>query len=220
MIEFKKKLKLKIIKYLAFGGSIILSFNLKKIIKSITKKSNNGFLFKPYWSLDCLSLHYSLCKKLKSFNVRSEIYNLQDFNIQNYISKDFNKLGIIKFQNLLLDKCKSYKIKRFYYPILDTILKNCSFNYFFSGIVIKEDFFCDFKKYVKYVENYCKNYSTIFLADTAYLENHIIKQFCIKKKKNIFYLNPRGKFLKYKNINFSELNSRILKKYLYEQKKK
>lgn len=207
-----------LLKVIFFFPKILCSNLIKIKSHELCKKINRNFkgpyIFKPYGVLDCILLHKGILKNLRKKSKAELIERVKfELNYLKFIEKKRCKNGFYDFQASLLKGCIKNDIKDFYYPILDTYIRIIPWRYFFSGFKLKKTFFNEIKKIIKKYEKFYSTYNTLFLADTAYFDNHLAKQLFLKNKKNVIYLNPNGKIAQYCNINYSELSAKSYKKY-------
>lgn len=192
----------------------LVKFRSYKLCQQINHHFKGPYFFKPYGVIDCISLHFGILKNLKN-NSKTKLLKKDKFQIDylKFIKKKKWKNGFLDFETFLRQECINNNIRSLYYPILDTYIRIIPWRYFFSGFKLKKTFFTEIKKIIKKYEKLYSTYNTLFLADTAYFDNHLAKQLFLKNKKNVIYLNPNGKIAQYCNINYSELSAKSYKKY-------
>ena len=209
---------LKIIYYMAkILCKNLIKIRSQKLCKKIYNNFKGPYLFKPYGVLDCVSLHSGILENLKK-KKDSHLFKDEQFKIDflKFVQKKKCKKGFFNFQKVLLEGCKKNDFTELYYPILDTFIRKIPWKYFFTGFELKKNFFKEIKKIVNKNEKFYSRFNTLFLADTAYFDNHLAKQIFLNKNKNVIYLNPNGKILQYCNINYSELSAKNYENFYHK----
>ncbi len=204
-------------------------FLVKKILKDIQKKKKFKILFNSheYQTLDLLSIYsgIGLAFKKKGFKIENISYELLPIADNIKSKKFFPKNKITEYEmsikNLKLS-CKKYKINDLFYPILDTIHKyhyriwQNSFNGCFKFNSKIFELILDFRKKFSLIAN---KSDLIFLPDSAYIHNQIIKQEFLKKGKKVIILSPSAGYFDCKNFYDSEASGLKSKTNLIKYKK-
>ena len=151
----------------------------------------------------------------------SNYYLLQIIKSTKFFSKKKLTEYETSIKNLELS-CKKYKINDLYYPLLDSIHKyhyriwKNSFNGCFKLNPKIFELILDFRK--KFSLKASKS-DLIFLPDSAYIHNQIIKQEFLKKGKKVIILSPSAGYFNCKNFYDSEASGLKYKKNLIKYKK-
>lgn len=164
-------------------------------------------MFFPYGSPDCLALHTGLCRRLNLTNVPANIEDLPPFELNQYLRGERTPGNFSDFQSRLREGLVKAGLDAMYYPLLDSFIRSIPHHLFFSEIQISESLYADLIEHVHLLRNISAKYKACFLADSAYLNNGIIKQLFLGCNKPVFYLNPNGKIQKYNNISHAEFSA-------------
>jgi hypothetical protein len=208
---------MELFQFLAVWAVFLKAGNLSKILLQDNKMS---FLFVPYQSPDCLALHKGIAQHIRWHNTIVRFYKHSlSFSLESYLKEDSSIYGLLGFQNWLRAQCKNHHINELYYPILDTTIRVIPLDYFTIGFSLKDEFFSEIKCYIKNIEARFSSVDACFLADSAYLNNHILKQLFIKSGRSVYYLNPNGKINKYLDIYHSEFSVKKIDSAEYRDNK-
>jgi len=200
-------------KLLSFFAELLISYRSVYLLKLLNEKngSNKASVFFPYDSYDCMALHRGVERAMKRNKFKIGKIELTecpnpnkyiDINESNIL--DFN--GFIGFQYNLKSECEKRGLIDLYFPILDSIIRNVDFKAFSNNLKLNHKFFIQLEDFKRIVADQANSIDYCFLADSAYLCNQVIKQEFIKKRKKVFYLNPRGSLYQYKSINLGEFS--------------
>jgi len=194
---------------------LILRFKPRKdkIFNSLNSiNKNSKLLFVPHGSLDCLLLHRfflnSISKQVSStkllINNQSIDFNLyiKKAALQNKLDNYTHSIFQIKLKNL----CKKYNLLDFYSPLLDSIERILDYTNFFEELTIDEALFLEVHQLIRKFQILSEQFDVLFLADSAYLTNAIIKKSFIRKNRAVYYLNPAGHLLKFCGENCIEFS--------------
>ncbi len=172
--------------------------------------SSSKLLFAPYGSLDCLLLHRffrnSLSKRVKSTKlfINNESIDFNKFLTKRKSPNEIDNYTHSNFQNELKNLCEKHNLIEIYLPLLDSIESILDYSQFFEELLIDENLFFEIHKLINRCKKLANEFDILFLADSAYLTNAILKQTFIRNNRKVYFLNPDGFLLKYCGKNCTE----------------
>lgn len=183
-------------------------FAARDFAREIKQAIGGSVVFVPYTTLDCLALHNGLKDALSDLGVKGRtIFHDYQIDTSQYLLLSSINCEDHAFSALSIKAaCSDYGISDLCLPLIDSIIRQAPADSLIQKAVINTELYEIVKLCYDQITELSCRYDACFLADTAYLRNHMLKQAFIKSGKRVFYLNPRGIFSEYKNIYRSEFS--------------
>lgn len=201
------------------GTGFCVSTGTKALVDTILKLYPGPYLFFPYQSPDCVALHVGICRRIIINGCKAKVMPpFEKFDVAKYfepVSERSDGLLLERLQSSLREGCLLHNIKNLYYPILDTLIREIPFELIIKDCVVKQSLFHDVLKRRAYFEQICLQYNCCFIADSAYLDNQILKQVFMVKGGRVLFLNPMGKIAEFVDIYASEFSISNMDYYEY-----
>lgn len=182
----------------------------------IFDNSKNIGLF-PYNAWDCLAIYKVFCKfykKSKFLNPNKDANRKNIMKLEKEIIKIFNpkskEKDFIKIDsfindiNNLFEKINQhlkidFKIYSYIgsYGIIDSLIKNFELDALLNGFTYDEELlFEKINSIAKIIDNTCRPFDKIIIAETAYLECSFLRAYSFANKIPLYCLHPNGTFRK------------------------
>jgi hypothetical protein len=176
----------------------------------VGKKNYNAVMFVPYYQYDCILLHRTVSNIFKKNKCNSDVIlniNYIDFNKFIKIKNNYEPETLItfsRFQQELKILCVKYNLELYYPSILETIIYQLNYKKFFCSLYINEELFKLINQLIEELNFKSKNYDAVFLADSAYFVNAVLKRTFIESGRDAYFLNPEGRIGHYQNTESHE----------------
>jgi hypothetical protein len=157
----------------------------------------------PYSSPDCMALHCGFKKHIGNSGFRAELYSDQarvsreaPYPLDGKY-KNMRQGAMREIQYSLIDKLERRSLSHLYYPIVDTIVRKVDYVDLFSARGVSEGYLDYLEECEESANILCNQYSSLYLADSAYVQNQILKHTFLSSGRSVYYLNPNGRMAQF-----------------------